>query len=141
MGGIRSYTLYRVQTRCFSDIRFASVSLPIHLSDRELGSMFVTVLLQPWLSTCDTGATPPGPPCSISAGKSFTSACSSFSFCEMGTSVLICLCEACCGQSTELSLSYLKEYILSQAFQWDLLPGHVFVSCMGHVLTEIVTIT
>lgn len=42
------------------DIRFASVSIPIHLSDREIGSMFVTVLLQPWLSTCDTGATPPG---------------------------------------------------------------------------------
>ena len=28
--------------------------------DRELGSMFVIALLQPWLSTCNTGATPSG---------------------------------------------------------------------------------
>ena len=49
---------------------------------------------------------PPAPSCSLSAGKSFTLVCSSFSFCEMGTSVPICLREACCDWSTELCLTW-----------------------------------
>lgn len=95
-------------------------------------------LLQLWLSTQDTGATLQVPSCSVSAGKSVTSACSSFSFGEMGTSVLVCLCEACCDQSSVLLMS---KYILFQVFQWDLLSDQVLVACMEHILTEIVTIT
>lgn len=49
--------------------------------------------------------------------------------------------QAGCGQNTELSHSYLDEYILAQAFEWDLLPGHILVSHMGCVLIEIVTMT
>lgn len=67
-------------------------------------------------------------PCSIAAVKSFTSAGFSFALCETGASALIYLCEACCDQSTELSPSYLEEYVLSQIFQWDLLPAHILVS-------------
>lgn len=58
----------------------------------------------------------------------------------MGPSVLTCLCEAGCGQSTELSPSDLDKYIWAQAIVWDLLPGHILVSHIGHVLIEIVTI-
>lgn len=61
VGCTLSCTLYRVQTRCLVNMHFFQclTSLSCHLPfwSRERGSTFVIALLQPWLSTHDTGAT------------------------------------------------------------------------------------
>lgn len=100
----------------------------------------MTALLQLWLSTHDTGATSKFSSTSICAANPSPLHARAFPL-EMGTSILRCLCGASRGQNTELSGPYFDEYILAQAVQWDLLPGHILVSHMGHVLIEIVTMT
>lgn len=144
VGRTFSCTLCRVQTRCLVNVHFCSVShhyLAIHLSDPE------NLEVRLWQHYCSCGLahmTQEQPPSFLplpSVLQILHLCMLDLFLLEMGTSILRCLCGAGCGQNTELSGSYFDEYILAQAVQWDLLPGHILVSHMGHVLIEIVTMT